>query len=474
MNHIALLLKEVFLGQKTGRLVWRTTQDQRIFFFQDGVLIYAKNDVPGEALIDVLIKQGHVSLEQADQLGLQMPTAKSLGEELLQRGLIDRDVFFGALMTQARESLLNAFDSTKAEIVFEEMPPFSAKGLESTLSLPRLIAEGVRRMTFDPSLQTFGEKKVPVLRGETFVEYLEDEEKKLLALIDGRLDSTALGEASGLDPQFFWKTLFLFFCLELIDLRPGGKDQPEAGTVLPAETTQDMLAEVQVMREAMGSIDNYQLLNIPHDANVEEIKTAYFELARKFHPDTFGGDLTPEARQSIFEVFNALTRAYQSLTAKARKKTGTTVGVGTDIHANVRLAEERAVGKERADVLYRKGQKLYDEEKFGGAAAMFQEAARLDTQNADYFLWLARSEAKVPTLVKKAEMDYLQAGKLGPENPEPLVGLGLLYKREGLLSLAAKQFEKAGELDPVHPVVLREIGQVKKPEKKKGLFGLKR
>jgi len=474
MNHIALLLKEVFLGQKTGRLAWRTPQDQRIFFFQDGVLLYAKTDVPGEALLDVLIKQGHVSLEQADQMGLQAPTAKSLGEELLQRGLIDRDVFFGALMAQARESLLNAFDSAEAEIAFEETPPFSAKGLESTLSLPRLIAEGVRRMSFDPSLQTFGEKQTPVLRGETFVEYLENEEKKLLALIDGRTDSTALWESSGLDPQFFWKTLFLFFSLDLIDLRPGAEDRPESGTAGGADPARDLLAEVQVMREAMGSIDSYQLLNIPHDASVDEIKNAYFELARKFHPDTFGGDLTPEARQSIFEVFNALTRAYQSLTAKARKKAGTSMEVNTDIHAHMRLAEERAVGKERADVLYRKGQKLYDEDKFGGAAAMFQEAARLDAQNADYVLWLARSEAKVPTLVKKAETDYLQASKLDPENPEPLVGLGLLYKKEGLLSLAAKQFEKAGELDPAHPVVLREIGSIRRTDKKKGLFGSKR
>jgi tetratricopeptide (TPR) repeat protein len=473
MNHIALLLKDVFLGQKTGRLMWRTPQDQRAFFFQDGVLLYAKTDVPGEALLDILIKQGRISPEQADQLGIQAPTAKSLGEELLQKGLIDRDAFFGALMAQAGESLLNAFDSTEALITFEETPPYSAKGLESNLSLPRLIAQGVRRMPYDPSLRAFAEAMIPVMRGETFVEYLEEGEKKLLALINGRSDGKALEEASGLDPQFFWKTIFLFFCLDLIDLRPAAKAQPEAGTDQPGSSAQDLLAEVQVMREAMGSIDNYQLLNIPHDASVDEIKKAYFELARKFHPDTFGGDLTPEARQSIFEVFNALTRAYQSLTAKARKKSGTTIGTDTDIHAHVRLAEERAVGKERADILYRKGQKLYDEEKYGGAAAMFQEAARLDAQNANYFLWLARSEAKVPTLVKKAEMDYLQASKLDPENPEPLVGLGMLYKKEGLLSLATKQFEKAGELDPSHPVIRREIGPVTKREKK-GLFARKR
>jgi tetratricopeptide (TPR) repeat protein len=481
MNHIAFFLKDIFLNQMTGKLVVRTAEDQRIFYFQDGVLLYAKTDAPGEELLDILIKLGHVTLEQADQLGLQMPAARSLGEDLLERGLIDKSAFFEALMTQAREAILNAFASFGADVVFQEMPPFQAKGLESNLSLPHLIADGLRLMPFHPQLQLFFEGKVPTLRGEMFMDYLQEEEKKLLAMIDGRLEAEALLEACGMEPEIFWKTLFLFFCLDLMDLRPAEAVASRSPSAETPASGANLLAEVQIMKEALGSIDMYHLLNVPSDAGVKDIKRAYFDMARKFHPDAFGGDVTPEERQSIFEVFNALNRAYQTLTARAQKKAGTTHGaaetvLGADIYSVIQQAEDRTEGKPKAGILFRKGQKLYDEGKFGGAAAMFQEAVHLDAQCAEYHLWLARSESKVPTLVKMAEKDYQQASRLDPGNPEPLVGLGLLYKNEGLLNLAAKQFEKAVEIDPSHPVVRRELESLKNSGrgKKKGLFGFKK
>ncbi len=478
MNTIALVLKDVFLSQKTGKLVCRTAEDQRVFFFQDGVLLYAKTDAPGEELLDILIAQGHVTLEQADQLGLQVPTTRSLGEELLERGLIDREVFWGALMTQARQALLNVFLSPEAELIFEEMPPFQAKGLESNLSLPLIIAEGVRRMPSSPEVVSLFENKIPLLRGETFIDTLRGEEKRLLILIDGRLDSRALASASAMDSKLFWRSLFLLFSLDLIDFRSANLEQSAPMAAAGLAPTQELLAEVQVLKEALGSIDFHQLLNIPADASIDEIKKAYFEMARKFHPDAFGSDAPPESKQSIFEVFNALTRAYQTLTAKERKKLSAinpaATSSGIDLMSVIKQSEERAEGKVRANILFRKGQKLYDEGRYGGAAAMFQESVHLDIQRAEYYLWLARSEAKVPTLIKKAEKDYQQAARLDPLNPESLVGLGLLYKKEGLLNLAAKQFEKAAEIEPSHPIVRRELESLKRPEKKKKLFGFKK
>jgi len=481
MEHIALFLKDIFTRQKTGRLVVRSPEDQRILFFQDGVLLYAKTDAPGEELLDILVKNGRVTLEQADQLGLQMSSIRSLGEELLERGLINRDIFFEALMCQAREAVLNSFSAFEDELAFEETPPFQAQALESNLSLPLLIIDGIRLMPFDSRIQQFLEATIPVLRGTTFVDLLDENERKLLAKIDGRIATEPLLESSGMEADRFWKSLFLFFCLDLIDLKPADIELPSPAALESSTSTADLLAEVQMMKEALGSIDMPHLLNVRSDAGVKDIKKAYFEMARKYHPDSFGSDVTPEARQTIFEVFNAMTRAYHTLTARAQKKAGTTMGaagtvIGADIYSVIKQAEERSEGKERAVILFRKGQKLYDEGKFGGAASMFQESARLEPQRADYHLWLARSEAKVPTLVKKAEKDYLEASRLDPSNPEPLVGLGMLYKKEGFLSMAAKQFEKARDLEPTHPIARRELESLKNSEKdkKKGLFGYKK
>ena len=59
-------------------------------------------------------------------------------------------------------------------------------------------------------------------------------------------------------------------------------------------------------------------------------------------------------------------------------------------------------------------------------------------------------------------------------NPEGFVGLGLLYKREGLLLRARKQFERALEIDSEHKAARKALGEMEEnPEsaKKTGLKG---
>jgi len=53
------------------------------------------------------------------------------------------------------------------------------------------------------------------------------------------------------------------------------------------------------------------------------------------------------------------------------------------------------------------------------------------------------AESKIPALHKKAEADFLRVQELEPWNAESFVGLGLLYKQEGLLVKATKQLQKA-------------------------------
>ena len=57
---------------------------------------------------------------------------------------------------------------------------------------------------------------------------------------------------------------------------------------------------------------------------------------------------------------------------------------------------------------------------------------------------------------KEAEKNFIRATKLEPWNAEAFVGLGVLYKKEGLHIKAKKQFESALQIDPEHKVALKE------------------
>ena len=80
------------------------------------------------------------------------------------------------------------------------------------------------------------------------------------------------------------------------------------------------------------------------------------------------------------------------------------------------------------------------------------------------------TQAKIHIYRKEAEKNFIRATKLEPWNAEAFVGLGILYKREGLRIKAKKQFERALQIDPDHKIAQKEL---RKPGKSGGKVSFK-
>ena len=64
----------------------------------------------------------------------------------------------------------------------------------------------------------------------------------------------------------------------------------------------------------------YANLELQPGASLEDVKRAYRELMKKFHPDRHSGD--PERHKAATELAQSLTAAYKALTAYLEKKRG--------------------------------------------------------------------------------------------------------------------------------------------------------
>lgn len=469
MNHIGFYLRKIYFNKLSGQLVFKRGPVQKILFFQAGDLVEAKTNVPEERLGEILFKLGKISDEAHSEIERYIEPHQPLGKSLIKKGLTSQRNVQDGVAYQIREISLSLFPHFDAGINFSEKALLAKESFTTRINIPYLIEDGIRRMKFDPELQRYLEKRVPFPRDRTFFSLLTEEEKEMMEKIKGGTTGEALWRTLKYNPEFFWKTLYLFYCLNLIDFRdkeeiPEQKREEKKEEPM-SQDLKEQLEEVLAFGEKISSMNYYQVLRVSKNASEEEIKTAYFQLARKFHPDRFDRLIIHEHGEQIAEVFDKITKAYRTLVSSDLKKDydlGKPVG---------EREEDRDLGK-KAEIKFRQAKTLYAQGRYEDALFLLDEAIRYKKTKADFFLLLAMTESKIPAYSKRAEEHFLKAIGLEPWNAEGYVGLGILYKAEGLILKATKMFQKALEVDADHDLARRELKALGKGGKKGGLKGL--
>ena len=474
MNHIAIHLRNVFFNKKTGRLIYRRGDILKYFFFEKGAIIQVKTNQPDERLGEILYKLERIPKEAHAKIDEYIEPNRNLGEVLKTRGVISEDDLNEALAHQTRESVLNVFAHFDAEFDFQEHEGFAGGAEESRVSVPLLIEYGIRRMPGHPLLQAFLARRTPALGRKTYAYLLTVEEKDILEKINGKDMAEVILRTLTIPPDQFWKSLYLFYCLGVVDFTDEAQEAaPDEKNRLrpPSASHPDVpqqIAEVLTIRDTLPAMTLYQILDVPKTASEEDIKKAYFQMARRFHPDRFERNLVAEFKSQIDEVFDGITNAYRVLSNKESRRLYDAKSGPASTQEDVQESFRKA------DIKFRQGKTLHGQGRYDEAIAYLEEAVRVRKDKGDYFLLLAMCESKLPAYVQKAEQDYLKAIQLEPWNPEGYVGLGLLYKAEGLRTKAVKQLEKALEVDTDHASAREALDELTGGKKKisKGLFGM--
>ena len=461
MEHIALYLKDIFFHSKRGQLIFRHGAVQKYLFFHNGNLVSAKTNQPQELLGEVLYKLGKIKDDVYTDIDLYIEPKKKLGEVLVKKGLISENDLQEGLSYQMREILLNTFPDFESEFKFQERDDLVDQEYELKINIPLLIEDGVRRMKYNPAIKEFFERKHPFPKSKSFFYRLTEEEKEVLESIKGDVVSASVLQGSHPDPEVFWKSLYLFFCLDLIDIPEEDKKldffDPAISTSIGE--TEKNIADALALSENLSNLDYYQLLEVETSADPAEIKRNYFRLARKFHPDLYGRNLPHEIKGVIESVFDQVSKAYQTLSDEKKRKV-------YDTQKEKPPAEDKRNWAKAAEVKFRQGKTLYNKGQYQEAVVFLEEAVKLQGDKGQYFLLLALTQSKIPAFRRKSEGNFLNSIRLEAWNAEGYVGLGMLYKKEGLLIKAKKQFEKAINLDPDHRIAQREMNGLGEKKKK--------
>lgn len=184
----------------------------------------------------------------------------------------------------------------------------------------------------------------------------------------------------------------------------------------------------------------YDVLEISEHAHSSEIKKAYYEKVKKFHPDRHTS-LPDEVKEKLNVLFTCINDAHDTLMNEGRR-------ARYDATVSIRRMENTS-SHALAQQYFEEGKIAFWNAHFSEAELLFQHALYLENSSAKYFYYYAKTLLKLGKF-REAERAIKRALKMDPTNSDYLTEAGYIYHALGLSNRAAENFEMALEVEPSH------------------------
>ncbi len=242
---IAGVLRDLYVGRKSGLLHFTRGEERRSVRFHKGNIVHADTNVKEERLGETLVRQGLLSAADLKRAtGFVLRDKKRLGVVLQELGILNKDQLDDALALHAREILLKVFSWAEGDYAFEEEDPEAPVEHDTTLkvSTGEMILEAVRRVE-DPDVVRFalgnidrilGLSTDPLLRFQKVT--LSPADGYVLSRVDGGSSAREIIQLNPAPAEETMKSLFGLLCtgiLEYLDLPPKTPPKPEARRPAP-------------------------------------------------------------------------------------------------------------------------------------------------------------------------------------------------------------------------------------------------
>ena len=219
----------------------------------------------------------------------------------------------------------------------------------------------------------------------------------------------------------------------------------------------DQEKRLNVLREAAQKLvaaDYFVALGVSRTASPEEVKKAFVEAAKTWHPDRVPAGLE-DARPLLSKLFARLELARATLSDPARKKQYL-----DDLAKPATAATAGDVSSAEATLEFRKAEVLLKKNDAAGAEAHLRKAVQLAPSNVEYQVLLVWLQAKpTSTTARLAELVADLDRLIGRESTSEKAHFyrGQLRKRIDQPDKAHADFVKAAALNPNNVDAAREV-----------------
>jgi len=209
----------------------------------------------------------------------------------------------------------------------------------------------------------------------------------------------------------------------------------------------------------MPKKDYYKVLNVPPMAGEDEIKKAYRELSKKYHPD-----LNPDLKSYADEKMKELTEAYEVLTDKEKRKEYDNqehfkLKKCKNADFNYFAVASAAKKKKKGDSALHKIFK-----SFMAKGQNAEEKICADPEAANMHFNLGLSMVENPSFYSLAIEEFEASVKCNPNFKEACYDLGIMNYRVGKFKEAIAAFQKLLAVDKEDVDSINMISLLKEEE----------
>jgi curved DNA-binding protein CbpA len=471
-NPLPELIRELSSKNLSGRLRLEFEKVKGVVYFKSGSVIYAACNVRSLRLGEYLVKHKLLSEDELLHLGARTSDF-DLARTLISEKRFSRNQADEIMARQVSDVLRLALLWTEGTWEFDNRSHLSEE-VTFQLDVASLLLEAGRRLPpkftasrFRNPTESFTLLPVPpaisLSPTEVFVLSRIDFEITLsdLIAVSGQPEFDAMRiiyslSLAGFIKRSSWKPAFR----EVEDKTQTEKTTTSAPEVEPQPTQQDTVESFLVRMAA--SETHYAVLGVEAKATMSELKSAYYDIARKYHPDRFRnseGDLLAR----VESAFARITQAYDTL-----RDPGLRATYDSKLDAQVRASqlaksapkatqkpqdadsetpqqkdEPRTTLAQQAEAQFKEGFAALELRQRNVAIGLLGSAARSMPDEPRFRAYYGRALALHESTRRLAEAELQAAVKLEPQNAEYRIMLAELYRDLGFIVRAKGEAERA-------------------------------
>ena len=497
-------LRQLASGRRSGDLQVRSGKLVKTVFFDHGRVVFAASNLRKDRLGEALVALGRITDDDFNRASALMKSDRKrrFGEALVQAGVLDRNEVGRSVARQVNRIVLSLFELKDGAAVFEERRCAIPLEYMVSLSVHRILYEGIRCMKArELVMNGLGNLdrwvKLAAVPPFTFdLQSCSEEEMEVLEHARRRVTVRRLAWAPGGLAFSRLRAVYGFLASGLLEPEDAADDakpviQMETGTFLlsalrrrPDPTARQAIRqEVDEELQRSAKLDREAWLKVSRTAPREELIKALEEKMERYHDllDAIGDD--PELKTDI-EVIIGRASAMVRLTRQAPEPEApapaapsapapqpAAVAVpdgppapaeapakGADVTAVLAAGmAENPLMDGQVEHLLMEGEVRMTVSDYANAVQVYEKLVRLAPKVAAFRTRLAIAMACYPRTAKQAEREFLEALRIDPDNADVHYQFGLYYKAMRQRARALAEMRTAVRLNPRHRQARQEL-----------------